>query len=45
MVGYTLSKDTLTIYLKQGYWLKDSSNFVECDTFHLNINNTKWRVK
>ena len=45
MVGYTLIKDTLIVYLRQDYLLKDSSDFVKCDTFHLNINDTKWRIK
>lgn len=45
MVGYTLSKDTLIIYLRRDYWLEDSSDFVKCDTFHLNINDIKRRIK
>ena len=46
MIGYGLRGDTMTIYLRKGYWIgKQSSNFVECDTFHLNINNVKWKLK
>lgn len=46
MIGYTLSNDTLTVFLRQGYWLnKSSSDFIKCDTFHLNINNIKWKIK
>lgn len=38
MVGYTLRKDTLTVFLRKGYWLgRKSSQFVECDTFCINI--------
>jgi hypothetical protein len=43
MVGYCLRGDTLTIFLKKGYWL--TSNFVECDTFQLNINDVKYKIK
>jgi hypothetical protein len=46
LVGYCLSGDTLTIFLKKGYWLdKQSSNFVSCDTFQLNINDVKYKIK
>ena len=46
MVGYTLHKDTLTVFLRKGYLInRNSSNFIECDTFHLNINNIKWKIK
>ena len=46
MVGYCFRRDTITIFLRKGYWIGNrSSNFVECDTFHLNINNVKWKIK
>jgi len=46
MVGYCYSGDSLTIFIRQGYWLgRRHSNSVECDTFHININNTKWKLK
>jgi hypothetical protein len=46
MVGYALCKDTLAVFLRKGYWINsNSSNFIECDTFHLNINNIKWKIK
>lgn len=46
MVGYALRKDTLVVFLRKGYWINsNSSNFIECDTFHLNINNIKWKIK
>jgi hypothetical protein len=46
MVAYSLQGDSMIIYLRKGYWLgKQSSNFVECDTFHLNINDVKWKLK
>jgi hypothetical protein len=46
MVGYCLHGDSLTIFLRKGYLLgKHSSNFVECDTFQLNINDVKYKIK
>ena len=46
MVGYCLHGDSITIFLRKGYWMgKQSSTFVECDTFHLNINDVKWEIK
>ena len=46
MVGYCLRGDSMTIFLRKGYWLgRQSSNFIECDTFHLNINDVKWKLK
>jgi hypothetical protein len=46
MVGYCLQGDSLTVFLRKGYWLgKHSSNFVECDTFKLNINDVKYKIK
>jgi len=46
LIGYSLCGDSITIYLRKGYLIKtQSSNFVECDTFHLNINNVKSKIK
>jgi len=45
MVGYCLQGDSMTIYLKGGYRVnKQSSNYIECDTFHLNINDVKLKL-
>jgi len=46
MVGYCLRGDSITVFLRKGYWIgKQSSTFVECDTFHLSINDVKWKIK
>ena len=42
LVGNTLRRDSLTIFLRQGYWLgHTSSNLVKCDTFHLAIDKVR----
>ncbi len=46
LVGYSLHGDSLVVFLRGGYELNDHfSNAVECDTFHLNINNVKWEIE
>ena len=46
LVGYNLRANCMTVFLRKGYLISSqSSNVIECDTFHLNINNIKWKIK
>jgi len=47
LVAYSLYReDSITVFLRKGYsCCEDSSGFVKCDTFHLNIYNVKYLLK
>ena len=45
MIGYCLSGDSMTIYIRKGHRVKTQSDSILCDTFYLNINDVKWKIK
>jgi len=46
LVGYCLQGDSMTVYLRSGYEInKQSSDYIKCDTFHLNINDVQWKIE
>jgi hypothetical protein len=46
MIGYCLRGDSLSIFLRKGYnCCADSFDSIQCDTFQLNINDVKYKVK